>query len=111
MNFTPVFGWYYITANDRTPSWTGVNELYAFLTRGGAGPKGRAVPLADIRIGDIVQLKFGTGAEFDHIPIVVDAGLGTPETVLVAAHSDDAYMRPLASYGYIELRPIHIYDT
>ena len=26
MNYTPVFGWFYISTNNRTPSWTGVNE-------------------------------------------------------------------------------------
>ena len=24
MNYTPTFGWYYISADDRSPSWTGV---------------------------------------------------------------------------------------
>ena len=24
MNFTPTFGWFYRSVNDRTPSWTGV---------------------------------------------------------------------------------------
>ncbi|MDE5667595.1 MAG: amidase domain-containing protein, partial [Clostridia bacterium] len=31
MNFTPTFGWFYRSANDRTPSWTGVQFLYNFL--------------------------------------------------------------------------------
>ena len=28
MNYTPTFGWFYKSANDRTPSWTGVEYLY-----------------------------------------------------------------------------------
>ena len=28
MNYTPTFGWFYRSANDRTPSWTGVEFLY-----------------------------------------------------------------------------------
>lgn len=41
MNYTPVYGWYYITANDRTASWTGVQYLYNFLTGNlNAGPFG-----------------------------------------------------------------------
>ena len=39
MNYTPTFGWYYASASNRTPSWTGVQYLYDFLTRGkGPGP-------------------------------------------------------------------------
>ena len=36
MNFTPTFGWYYKSLNDRTPSWTGVQYLYNFLKIGRA---------------------------------------------------------------------------
>ena len=31
MNFTPIFGWYYLSLSDRTASWTGVEYLYNFL--------------------------------------------------------------------------------
>ena len=59
MNYTPVFGWFYINANNRTPSWTGVNELYRFLVNNtGAGPQGSVVPLSQIQDGDVVQLQF-----------------------------------------------------
>ena len=33
MNYTPVFGWYYISSAERTASWTGVEFLYNFLTQ------------------------------------------------------------------------------
>ena len=33
MNFKPTFGWYYIDANNKSPSWTGVPYFYNFLTR------------------------------------------------------------------------------
>lgn len=32
MNFTPTFGWYYISINNRAPAWTGVEYLFNFLT-------------------------------------------------------------------------------
>lgn len=32
MNYTPTYGWYYISVNNRAPAWTGVDELYRFLT-------------------------------------------------------------------------------
>ena len=42
MNYTPVFGWYYRSVNDRAPAWTGVNELYDFLVNNkGIGPRAR----------------------------------------------------------------------
>ena len=40
MNETPLYGWYYINANNKSPSWTGVEYLYDFLTPGIAGPRG-----------------------------------------------------------------------
>ena len=40
MNYKPVYGWYYIDGNRKSPSWTGVNELYNFLTSNrGRGPR------------------------------------------------------------------------
>ena len=40
MNYTPTYGWYYISVNNRAPAWTGVDELYRFLTTNrGAGPR------------------------------------------------------------------------
>ena len=56
MNFTPVYGWYYLSANDRTASWTGVEYLYNFLTQNeGVGPFAKEVPLSELEIGDVVQ--------------------------------------------------------
>lgn len=109
MNYTQIFGWYYINANNRTPSWTGVNELYSFLTTNtGAGPVGREVCLSEIEAGDIIQLRFAGERRFSHTPVVVDAGDKTPSTVLIAAHSRDSLNRPLSTYMYTELRPVHI---
>lgn len=112
MNYTPLYGWFYINANNRTPSWTGVNELYRFLINNKSeGPQGEVTGLEEIEPGDIIQLKFGSSERFDHSPVVTDAGIGTPDTILVAAHSIDSSCRPLSSYAYRELRPIHIYNV
>ena len=111
MNYTPIYGWYYINASNRTASWTGVEYLYNFLINNkGAGPQGEDAELKRIMAGDIVQLKFTGSDIFNHTPIVVDAGSGTPETVLVAAHSVDCNCRPISSYNYSALRPVHIYN-
>ena len=31
MNYTGDTGWYYINANDKSPSWTGVDYFYNFI--------------------------------------------------------------------------------
>jgi hypothetical protein len=112
MNYTPTFGWYYISVGDRAPAWTGVDELYRFLiSNKGAGPQGEVVPLRNIMEGDIVQLRFGNGERFDHSPVVVDRGNGTPDSVLVAAHTNDSDCRQLSTYRYNAMRPIHIYNV
>ena len=39
MNFTPVFGWYYLNGDTRTASWTGVEYFYNFIVdNAGVGP-------------------------------------------------------------------------
>ncbi len=112
MNYTPTFGWFYISTNNRTPSWTGVNQLYNFLAGNrGPGPQGELSTLSQIQPGDIIQLNFGYSSDFDHSPVVIEVGNRTPETILVAAHSNDASCRPLSSYNYTRLRPIHIYNV
>ncbi len=105
MNFTSTFGWYYKSVNDRTPSWTGVEYLYNFLTANdGAGPFAEEVSLDKLEIGDVVQLGKATG-DFYHSPVVVGFRRGQ---ILIAAHSYDAYNRPLSSYSYEKVRGIHI---
>ena len=105
MNFTPTFGWFYRSLNDRAPAWTGVEYLYNFLVGNeGVGPFAEKVPLESLEVGDIVQLGTGAG-DFYHSPVVVAIQQGR---ILIAAHSYDAYMRPLDSYNYYQARGIHI---
>ena len=105
MNFTPTFGWFYRSLNDRAPAWTGVEYLYNFLVGNeGVGPFAEKVGLESLEIGDIVQLGTGAG-DFYHSPVVVDIQGGR---IFIAAHSYDAYMRPLSSYNYYQARGIHI---
>lgn len=93
MNYTPVFGWYYITADNRTASWTGVQYLANFLLANEeAGPFAVETTLRWMQAGDVIQL--GTPERFYHTLIVTK---GWPD-LLVAAHSTDALDRPLKSY-------------
>lgn len=111
MNDTPTFGWYYIDANDKSPSWTGVEYLHNFLVRPEASPGPVAVvtqDLAQAAPGDVIQLIF-KGEVFQHSPVVTATDRsGNPAGILVAAHSYDANCRPLNSYQYVSYRVLHI---
>lgn len=105
MNYTPTYGWFYKNLNSRTPSWTGVEFLYNFLTSNdGVGPYAEEVPLDKLEVGDIVQLGRETG-DYYHSPVVVSV---SRRQILVAAHSYDAYNKPLNSYNFARARGIHI---
>lgn len=104
MNYEPTYGWYYISPDDRSPSWTGVEFLYSFLVNNNSfGPFGRPVGQNQVQIGDIIQLGRADGT-FYH-SLVVSA---TFPRILVCAHSDDYLNRPLSSYTYDNIRFIHI---
>ena len=113
MNYTPTFGWYYISSEDRAPAWTGVDELYDFLTgdssfvevNGMVGPYGiNAAQAREMSIGDIIQLANSSG-EYYHSLIISGS---TDNDILVCAQSDDALDRPLSTYNFASLRIIHI---
>lgn len=105
MNFTPVFGWYFLSDTERTASWTGVEYFYNFMTGNrGIGPFGSEVDPTALEVGDVIQLgREGTG--YYHTLLVVGF---EGETPLVAAQSDDAYNRPLDSYSFDFARYIKI---
>ena len=113
MNFTPTYGWYYLNANEKSPSWTGVPYFYNFITRAeeNPGPFGLETTLDNLEPGDFVQLRFN-GQVFGHTPIIVAMGdPPTLENTLVAAHSYDADYRPLSTYEYQKIRFVHIIGT
>ena len=95
MNYTPTFGWYFISLNERSPSWTGVQFFYDFIIGNeGVGPFGREVGSDELELGDVIQLgKSGEG--YYHTLLVVGFD---GEDILVAAQTDNAYGRPLSTY-------------
>ena len=104
MNYTPQTGWYYLTADRRTPSWTAVEYLYRFLTGNrSVGPFARTVSQGEVQPGDLVQLGNREGV-FYHCPVITAV---TP-TILVAAHSVDVLDQPLGVYDYEAIRFLHI---
>lgn len=109
MNTTPTFGWYYYSANNKSPSWTGVQYLYNFLTTNkGVGPFGHDAPISLAQPGDIIQLSFRSG-QFQHSPVIVSVGeVPSFGNILIAAHTFDADNRPLFTYNWDDIRLIHI---
>lgn len=109
MNYTKTMGWYYNNANDRSPSWTGVNFLYNFLTQNTTkAVYAEEIDIKDIEIGDVIQLGRETG-EFYHTLIVTKTG-ETPDfdNILVNAHTFNANLRKLDSYTFEKARFLHI---
>lgn len=113
MNVTPTFGWYYRSPEDRAPAWTGVEELYRFLSgdpafvaaNGGVGPYASDARSARmIEEGDVIQLANEEG-RFYHSLLICGF---TDNDILVCAQSDDAQNRPLSTYTFASLRILHI---
>jgi hypothetical protein len=110
MNFTPVYGWYYISSRKRTPSWTGVNFLCNFLINNkGVGPFAELVDVKDVKPGDIVQLSFNGGGNFNHSLVVLETGKPvSTDNILISTHTDDREDYSLTNYDWIDIRYIHI---
>ena len=112
MDFTPDFGWYYVSANDRAPAWSSVEYFYDFLTgqpafaseNAGIGPFGFDASARQIEVGDFIQLANETG---DYYHTLVITGF-EPRDILISAHTDDALDRRLSTYNFSSLRFIHI---
>lgn len=114
MNFTAIFGWYYISTRRRSASWTGVEYFYNFMTQNteGVGPFGVETTLENAEVGDVIQLKNPEG-NFYHTIII--SKIGEDGEIYICANSNDALDKPLSEYVYADLRVIHIlgvrYDT
>lgn len=110
INSTREVGWYYNNLSDRAAAWTGVEFFHRFLVGNaegigdGTGPFAREVSLADLEIGDFLQLGRETG-DFYHNPVVIGF---RGEMPLLAAHTYDTYNRPLSAYRFERLRCLHI---
>lgn len=108
MNYTPDTGWYYISPDNRAAAWTGVTYFYNFFTRNkGVGPFAIETDENAIEIGDVIQLSNEAG-NFYHTLLVVAKIDSTPDGILVASHSDDAFLRRLSTYNYSGVRFLHI---
>ena len=107
MNYNTANGWYYINGNKKSPSWTGVQFLYHFLTTNkGIGPKGTVTEISQLDIGDIVQLSFN-GTTYSHTLVVIQSGT-CAENTLIAAHTYDVFGKKMSEYGFSKYRCVHI---
>ncbi|HHW90304.1 MAG TPA: amidase domain-containing protein [Clostridiales bacterium] len=104
MNFTPITGWYYLSAGNRTASWTAAEYFFKFMINNkGAGPQAAQINQSQIIEGDIIQLSFKDNV-FTHSLFVV----ATIPEITVATHTFDSYDRPLRSYIFDKIRFIKI---
>ena len=104
MNYTPDYGWYFSSLGDRSAAWSGVEYFYRFIiSNRGAGPFGHTVPVREAETGDVIQLCRENGCY--HSLFVTGARGGE---IYIAAHSTDAYDRPLSSYSYKAARCLRI---
>ncbi|MDO5521977.1 MAG: amidase domain-containing protein [bacterium] len=109
MNYTKIFGWYYNSAYDRTASWTGVKYLYNFLTTNKTkGPFATEIPLNQIKVGDLIQLKNAENVYYHTLIVSEIRGQTTPDFILINAHDFNALRRPLVTYNYASYRCLRI---
>lgn len=113
MNYTPDFGWYYISEDDRAPAWSGVEYFFDFITgtplfreqNGGVGPFATVVEREAVMLGDVIQYANRAG---DWYHTVIVTGFDGEE-ILISAQSDDALDRPVSSYrNAVTKRYLHI---
>lgn len=109
-------GWYYNSASDRSPSWTGVNPLHQFLTTNElVGPYGKEVDIDRIEVGDVAQLAFEK-SYFTHTLLIVkiekekreDMSKLLLQDIYGASHTFDSYERQLSTYRVSQIRFIHV---
>ncbi len=109
MNYTPVYGWYYISSSNRTASWTGARFLYKFLTTNkGIGPFASEVSLSELALGDVIHLARKDGHIYHSLIVVQIGSPATYENTLIATHTFDADYNPLSNYTFDQARFLHI---
>lgn len=109
MNFSPELGWYYLSLDDRSPSWTGASPFYDFMTSNtGRGPFGEQTELDELTPGDIIELANERGVYYHTLVLTAVRRTLFSRQYYVSAHTRDAYRISLSEYNYATLRCIHI---
>lgn len=109
MNYMKESGWYYISGNNKSPSWSGVEFLYNFLVNNhSVGPYGKTANQDELEIGDIAQISFD-GQKFAHTLVIVkiedksDFG-----KIYISSHTLDSFGKKISSYNFKKIRFVHI---
>ena len=109
MNYTPTFGWYYINANNKSPSWSGVEYFYDFMTTNqDIGPFAEEATLDELLPGDIIQLANNNGNFYHTLVLTMIKSVRGVRNYYICAHNNDAFQRNLNTYRFANLRGIHI---
>ena len=110
MNYTSVYGWYYVNSYNRTASWTGVNYLYEFLLNNqSAGPFAEVVDVSQVESGDLAQISFSDNKSYDHSPVIIKAGKPSGrDGIFIAAHTFDTDYYRLMDFEPAYIRYLHI---
>lgn len=110
MNYTPTFGWYYISVNRRAPAWTSVNSLYNFLIKNHTKAVfAEEVDISEIQLGDVIQLaKHDIGFYHSLLVTIIAGETPSVDNISICTHTLDSLNRPLNTYQYDTLRCLHI---
>ncbi len=107
---TSLMGWYYKSLNDRSPAFTGVEQLfnYSISNTKSVGVKCKLVTIDQLEIGDIIQL-CQRKPVFNHCVIITKIdNIPTPNTIFVTCHTNDVYNKKLSDYFYTKIRFLKI---
>lgn len=109
MNYSTNNGWYYIDGNRKSPSWSGVEFLYTFLTTNKlVGPYGEQVQQNEIKVGDIAQLSFD-GNQFGHTLVIVNIeDVNNLSKIYISSHTWDSFNKRISEYNFQKIRFVHI---
>ena len=109
MNYTPTFGWYYISGNDKSPSWSGVEYFYDFMVNNeSTGPYAEVAPLERLLPGDIIQLGNQNDRFYHTLVLTMIKTVRGRRNYYICAHDNDAFQRNLNTYNYANIRGLHI---
>ncbi len=101
MNYSQNNGWYYITQDDRSPSWTGVAFLREFLlTNKGTGVYGAETDLSELSAGDVILLENSNGTPYHAVIVSSVMFPPVPENIRICSHSFDRRNEPLTVYDH-----------
>lgn len=104
-------GWYYISLDKRSPSFSGVNEFFNYATTNtkAVGIKAKIVTIDKVEIGDIVQM-LQKGTTFHHTLIVtkIAGNIANINNIFVTCHTNDTKDKQLSNYYFKKIRFLKI---